>query len=212
MDIRQDALLAGARFVDAVNRVVRSVPGRQVGTVGRIAAAPGAPNVIPGRVTMSLELRDLDMNKIEDIYQRIHREAEDIGAATGTKFDLEEFYLSSAALADDRIKAVIAESADELGLSRVAMPSGAGHDAQSIAKLGHGVRAERGRYQPLTAGVHQTRRRRERCGRSAQSRAQGRRDVVITSITPLTTPRPYLVVASLPDTNLTHCSASTGTL
>jgi N-carbamoyl-L-amino-acid hydrolase len=136
MDIRQDALLAGARFVDAVNRVVRSVPGRQVGTVGRIAAAPGAPNVIPGRVTMSLELRDLDMNKIEDIYQRIHREAEDIGAATGTTFDLEEFYLSSAALADDRIKAVIAESADELGLSRVAMPSGAGHDAQSIAKLG----------------------------------------------------------------------------
>ncbi|MEJ2238818.1 MAG: hydantoinase/carbamoylase family amidase, partial [Gemmatimonadales bacterium] len=45
MDSRQDALLAAARFVDAVNAVVRGEPGSQVGTVGRIEASPGAPNV-----------------------------------------------------------------------------------------------------------------------------------------------------------------------
>ena len=48
-----------------VRRVVRSIPGRQVGTVGRIAAYPGAPNVIPGKVVLSLELRDLSSEKIK---------------------------------------------------------------------------------------------------------------------------------------------------
>jgi len=60
MNNRRDALLAAAKFVEAVNRVATSVPGRQVGTVGRIQAFPGAPNVIPGKVVLTLELRDLD--------------------------------------------------------------------------------------------------------------------------------------------------------
>ena len=58
MDRRQDALLAAAHLIIAVNKVATGVPGRQVGTVGRIRAEPGAPNVIPGMVVMSLELRD----------------------------------------------------------------------------------------------------------------------------------------------------------
>src|SRR6266852_639889 len=56
MNQRQDALLAAANFIQAVNRIVTSVPGRQVGTVGRIQVLPGAPNVIPGKVILSLEL------------------------------------------------------------------------------------------------------------------------------------------------------------
>jgi len=136
MEIRQDALLSAARFIEAVNDVVRREPGTQVGTVGRIEASPGAPNVIPGRASMSLELRDLDMEKTERLFQEISREASGIGEATGTKFDLSEFYLSASALCDATIKGLVAESAGDLGLSSMAMPSGAGHDAQSIAKLG----------------------------------------------------------------------------
>src|SRR5687768_13650017 len=71
MNNRQDALLAAAKFIEAVNRVVTSVPGRQVGTVGRINALPGAPNVIPGKVVLSLELRDLDSAKINMLYDKI---------------------------------------------------------------------------------------------------------------------------------------------
>ena len=58
MGDRRDALLAAARYIDAVNRVVRSVAGRQVGTVGKIRPYPGAYNVIPGRVETSLGLRE----------------------------------------------------------------------------------------------------------------------------------------------------------
>src|SRR6185503_2780682 len=78
MNNRQDALLAAAKFIEAVNRVATSVPGRQVGTVGRIQALPGAPNVIPGKVILSLELRDLDAAKIAMLYQKVRAEADQI--------------------------------------------------------------------------------------------------------------------------------------
>src|SRR5258708_12438249 len=86
MNNRQDALLAAAKFIEAVNRIVTSVPGRQVGTVGRIQALPGAPNVIPGKVILSLELRDLDAAKIKMLYEKIYSEAQQIAAASKTKF------------------------------------------------------------------------------------------------------------------------------
>lgn len=136
MNNRQDALLAGARFIEAVNRVVTSVPGRQVGTVGRIQALPGAPNVIPGKVVLSLELRDLDARKIDMLYQRIRAEADQIAQSSKVTFDFKEINVNIPAPTDARIRAIIDSSAKELGLSSKVMPSGAGHDAQDMARLG----------------------------------------------------------------------------
>jgi N-carbamoyl-L-amino-acid hydrolase len=136
MDRRRDAMLAAAKFIEAVNRVVRSVPGRQVGTVGRIQALPGAPNVIPGRVVLSLELRDLDAAKIAMLYERIRGEARQIADASGTTFDFKSINVNVPAPTDPRVRAVIVAAARELGLSTKLMPSGAGHDAQDMARLG----------------------------------------------------------------------------
>ena len=136
MNNRQDALLAAAKFIEMVNRVVTSVPGRQVGTVGRINALPGAPNVIPGKVVLSLELRDLDAAKIKLLYDRIYAEAQAIATASRTKFEFKEINVNFPAPTDPRIRAVISEAARDLGLSTKLMPSGAGHDAQDMARLG----------------------------------------------------------------------------
>ncbi|HEY2026756.1 MAG TPA: Zn-dependent hydrolase [Gemmatimonadaceae bacterium] len=136
MDHRHDALLAGARFVDLVNRVVRAEPGRQVGTVGRIQAFPGAPNVIPGKVVLTLELRDLDAAKIDRLYRRIADGATRIAQETGTTFAYTDLHVNLPALSDPRVRALIAASARELGLSTRQLPSGAGHDAQAMARLG----------------------------------------------------------------------------
>lgn len=136
MNNRQDALLAGAKFIEAVNRIVTSVPGRQVGTVGRINALPGAPNVIPGKVVLSLELRDLDAAKIKMLFDKIYAEAQQIAATSKTKFDFKEINVNIPAPTDPRIRSLISEAARELGLSTKAMPSGAGHDAQDMARLG----------------------------------------------------------------------------
>ena len=136
MNNRQDALLAAAKFIEAVNRIVTSVPGRQVGTVGRINALPGAPNVIPGKVVLSLELRDLDAAKINMLYEKIRAEAQQIAAASRTTFDFKEINVNIPAPTDARIRSSITEAARELGLSTKLMPSGAGHDAQDMARLG----------------------------------------------------------------------------
>jgi N-carbamoyl-L-amino-acid hydrolase len=133
MDKRRDALLATARFIDAANRIARETEGRQVATVGRIRAEPGAPNVIPGRVVSSLEIRDLEMEKIDRVFEGVRAEAERIERSAGATFDFEPFYVSRAAPTDPRLRAVVEDAARELGYSTLRMPSGAGHDAQSIA-------------------------------------------------------------------------------
>ena len=135
MSERRDALLAAARFVEMVNRVVTSVAGRQVGTVGRIQAFPGAPNVVPGRVTCTLELRDLDGARISSLYARIVDEAAKIGARNGTTFSFSQFTNNVPALTEPAIRAMIAAAATELGLTHRLMPSGAGHDAQDLARI-----------------------------------------------------------------------------
>jgi N-carbamoyl-L-amino-acid hydrolase len=135
MNERRDSMLAFARFADMVNRVVTSEPGRQVGTVGRVQAFPGAPNVIPGRVVCSLELRDLDDAKIARLYERVRAEAAKIGQATGTTFSYKSTHDSKSALTDPRLQKVIEAKAKALGLSTRYLPSGAGHDAQHMAML-----------------------------------------------------------------------------
>src|ERR1044072_7958151 len=136
MNNRQDALLAAAKFIEAVNRVVTSVPGRQVGTVGRINALPGAPNVIPGKVVLSLELRDLDAAKINMLFEKIQAEAQKIASESKTKFDFKEINVNIPAPTDPRIRSMISDAARHLGLTTKQMPSGAGHDAQDMARLG----------------------------------------------------------------------------
>lgn len=136
MNNRQDALLAAARFIQAVNRIVTSVPGRQVGTVGRINALPGAPNVIPGKVVLSLELRDLDAAKIKSLYDKIYAEAQQIATESRTKFDFQEINVNTPAPTNQFMRSHITEAAHALGLTTKLMPSGAGHDAQDMAKLG----------------------------------------------------------------------------
>jgi N-carbamoyl-L-amino-acid hydrolase len=136
MNQRHDALLAAARFVEMVNRVVLAIPGRQVGTVGRIQAYPGAPNVIPGKVICTLELRDLDDAKIDSMFTRIRADATKIGNENGTQFAFADLHSNVAAPSDPRMRAIIGGAAKALGLSSRVMPSGAGHDAQAMAQLG----------------------------------------------------------------------------
>ena len=133
MDRRADAMVGAARFVDLVHTTARRMPGQQVATVGRLEAEPGVPNVIPGRVTMTLEIRDLSMAGIERVYDEINRNLVRVMDQTETRFSFQRFYTSRAAPTAPWIREIIETSARGLGLSTRRMPSGAGHDAQSIA-------------------------------------------------------------------------------
>jgi N-carbamoyl-L-amino-acid hydrolase len=136
MNRRRDALLSAAELALAVNRVATSMPGRQVATVGKIRAEPGAPNVIPGRVVMSLEIRDLASAKIQQVYDAVRAEADKIATARQTPISFKELSVASEpAPTDERVRRIIATAATSLGLSHQVMPSGAGHDAQDMTHI-----------------------------------------------------------------------------
>ena len=136
MDRRKDALLAAAHLIIAVNHAAKAIPGRQVATVGRIKAEPGAPNVIPGKVVMSLEIRDLSSEKINQIFQSIQEEASKIEQESGVKISFQPLDVTAVpAPTDERIRRIIAEETKKLGFSFKFLPSGAGHDAQDMAQI-----------------------------------------------------------------------------
>ena len=135
MGIRRDALVTAGRFLVAVHEETQAWPGRQVATVGRIEAHPGAANVIPGAVDLSLEIRDLEMERIEALYQRFQELGRELARRNQTEIAFEPYYLSRAAPCDPGFMDTVEAAAESLGFSNLRLPSGAGHDAQSIAVL-----------------------------------------------------------------------------
>lgn len=135
MDQRQDAMVAAAKLTLAVNKAATSVTGRQVATVGQMRPEPGAPNVIPGKVTMSIEIRDLSHEKILSVFTAIREQGAAIEKETGTTIVYELTNENLPAPTDTRIQEMVSAAAKSLGLSSMVMPSGAGHDAQDMATL-----------------------------------------------------------------------------
>lgn len=135
MDQRHDAVLAAAKFTVAINDAIRIEPGRQVATVGRLVATPNTTNVIAGQVVLTIDLRDLDAGKLTRFQSTFERLGREIGTATETAFAFRKVVDSEPALADTRVAGWVESSAAALGLSRQRMPSGAGHDAQEMARI-----------------------------------------------------------------------------
>ena len=136
MKERHNALLAAAKLIETVQDAVTQEPGRQVGTVGRLQVLPNAPNVVPGLVKHSIELRDLSAEKIARLGDEIQKRAQEIARETGTEITMERVEHDPPAVADPEIQAKIEGAAAGLGLKTMRLPSGAGHDAQMMAKVG----------------------------------------------------------------------------
>ena len=136
MPERRNALLAAAKLIEAVEQIVTREPGRQVGTVGRLAVYPNAPNVVPGLVKHSIELRDLSPEKIARLGDEIRKQAQQIARETNTEVIIKKLENDPAAMATPQIQFQIEQAAASLGLRSMRLPSGAGHDAQIMAKLG----------------------------------------------------------------------------
>ncbi len=136
MHARKDPMLPAARFTLAVNEVITRDEGRQVGTVGKIQAFPGAGNVIPGEVKLNLEIRDLSSEKIWKLYAELETIAKQLAQESGTTLEIKHIEVASKpALADSMIREVIDKQAKKLGYSTKSLPSGAGHDAQEMARI-----------------------------------------------------------------------------
>jgi allantoate deiminase len=135
MALRRDALAAAAEAVLAVERVAADGPGDLVATVGRMEVAPGAPNVVPGRVEMTLDIRALDPAVRDAAAHAIVRAIETIGARRGVGVVVERTQDLAASPCDPTLIGLLAEAMVAAGHPDTRLASGAGHDAMVMAAL-----------------------------------------------------------------------------
>jgi allantoate deiminase len=134
MKLRHDALAAAAEIILAIEARGRDNPSL-VATVGRIAASPGATNVIPGKANFSLDLRSPDDATRLSAYTDIVAAAHAIARKRGVKLALDRTLESSAVACSAWLMVEIERAIAALGLTRRRLASGAGHDAMAIASL-----------------------------------------------------------------------------
>ena len=133
MHLRRDALAGAAEWMGAVERQARSVPDL-VATVGRIEAKPGASNVIPGEVTVGLDVRH------PSDHVR-HQAVDKLLACASQITDRRELTISSqvrldqpSVAMDEGLMARLARAVEGCGYPVHRMHSGAGHDAMIVAR------------------------------------------------------------------------------
>jgi len=136
MNLRHDAYAGAAEMALALEKIVREHPeDGMVGTVGRIEAVPGAVNIIPGRVLFTVDLRSLTDALRVAATERFATEAARIAKARGLTVSIEPFHEIATAHCAPALQEALAASVNDLGHTPIRLPSGAGHDAQVMARL-----------------------------------------------------------------------------
>ena len=134
MGARRDALAAAAEVVRIVEEEA-SATGSTVGTVGQIEARPGGINIIPGRVELSVDLRDIDEAVRDRAEGRIRTRAEEACGRRGVGIVFGELQRLPPAPCSEEIRASIASACEREGIRPYSLPSGAGHDGMHVAEL-----------------------------------------------------------------------------
>jgi ureidoglycolate amidohydrolase len=135
MGLRRDALAGAAEAIAAVERIARASPsGTTVGTVGVVRALPGAINVVPGTVSLDVDVRDSDAIAREAVVVGIRDAARTIGAARALDVAVEEIVTDTPVTCSPEVVAASVEATEALGLSYRRMISGAYHDAMIMGR------------------------------------------------------------------------------
>jgi allantoate deiminase len=134
MALRRDALAAGAEWILAVEALARGTDGL-VATVGEARVEPGAGNVIPGRVALSLDVRHAHDGAREAAVAALRERAAAIAAARGLAVEWEVVQATAAVACSPPLADALAAAARACGHRELRLTSGAGHDAAVMAAL-----------------------------------------------------------------------------
>lgn len=134
MEGRRDALCAAAELVLAVERIAREYAG-MVGTVGRLVPHPGAGNVIPASVTLSIDVRHQEDSVRQRACDDLREVAAEIGSRRGVEMRWTPTQESRAVATDPELTALMTRGVADAGIDVERLPSGAGHDAVEIAAI-----------------------------------------------------------------------------
>lgn len=130
---RQDALAAAAHWMVAIETMTRQRGGNLVATVGELQCYPGAVNVIPGEVRLSLDIRGPEDSALEALLNDLLAYARRLAAERQLQFSATEFYRIAATPCDKRLHEKLMTAVEQVQGQALSLPSGAGHDAIAIA-------------------------------------------------------------------------------
>ncbi|EIM78223.1 allantoate amidohydrolase [Nitratireductor aquibiodomus RA22] len=136
MNLRADAF-AG---LSAVGQAVRSINAEHGGkrsriTIGKVTLQPNFIHTVPGRADFIINIRDTDPGTMAALAQAMEQAVRDAAQANGLSFSIEEQSRMEPVRLDGTLVSLLNEEAHRLGLKALTMPSGAGHDAQTMQTL-----------------------------------------------------------------------------
>lgn len=134
MPQRHDALAAAAQWMVLVEQLTRELASGLVATIGTLQCAPGAANVIPGEVRLTLDVRGPEEKALAALLARLLSHGEQIAQARGCCFEAEEYYRIAPTRCDDGLQRLLCEAVTQVQGRAPSLPSGAGHDAIAIAE------------------------------------------------------------------------------
>lgn len=135
MDLRKDALLGAAEMILALERSANAEKDHgTVATVGTCEVIPGAMNVVPGKVEMSIDIRSISSTSKDRVVTQLFQTISQIENKRSLTFCVHPLYDEEPINIDDNIVKRLVELCEKLKFSYRKMPSGAGHDAMMMAK------------------------------------------------------------------------------
>ena len=135
MRIRHDALVAAAAVVTGVRRIARELGGDVVTTVGNLTVSPNIVNAIPGKVTLSIDVRDPRDETLDRALPRLDWLVREACRHEGVTYELEHYWRVPFTPFDRAVVAAVERAARATGARYRRILSGAGHDAQYMAAI-----------------------------------------------------------------------------
>ena len=136
MNLRRDALCAASEIILGVEKVGQGdFTNNAVATIGAIENHPNSVNVIPGKVVLNVDIRDVSINTMEEMKLSIEKLVKNICYNRKVEYEMELISSSKGVQMNDDIKNKLCRICDNMNLKYIIMQSGAGHDAMKFANI-----------------------------------------------------------------------------
>lgn len=135
MRLRHDAGYVACAIAQRARQIALEMGGNQVATVGAMNLSPNLVNVIANKAVFTVDLRNTDEAALQEAEGRLHRFASQVAAAEGVTLASRRLARFEPVSFDPASVALVEATARQLGLSVKRLPSGAGHDAQMLARI-----------------------------------------------------------------------------
>ncbi|MCL7749844.1 M20 family metallo-hydrolase [Halalkalibacter alkaliphilus] len=131
---RQDALVAASKFIERVSELPKTVSDTAVATVGKLQVFPNGSNVIPGKVILTVDIRDIDLNSRDTLVEKIVAVGNQVENENAATFEYEELLRIAPVLVDESLKKKAEKACIDTDIRPFYLPSGAAHDAMVLGK------------------------------------------------------------------------------